>query len=233
MQVEQELPGLIRLDRGDARARDLGRQADIKVDTERLGDLFVKESADRAVLGVDAANQLALIPAVRKGVIPLLCARLPGRFLPGKRFGQHIRVGDLGQVERLVDGAQAGLVAQQLAHRDVGFAVLGELGPVRGHLLVVVGQRHRHRGKSLGGRHDRDHGIGFPGCLGGHVANAAPEIDDQLALVVDRAGGPQLFTFPKVALKGGAYRLEARGGCPINGRLIGSHGMSLLSTYVR
>ncbi len=51
----------------------------------------------------------------------------PGRWLPGKGVGDEIRVGHLSRVKSLAH-RQSGLMAQQLAHRDVLLPVLGKFG---------------------------------------------------------------------------------------------------------
>ena len=76
------------LDRGDPPRVNVLRHADVKLDAERLGDLFLKEPAQAATLRIGAADQFVLIPAERKRVITVPCARLPGRRLSGDDLGQ-------------------------------------------------------------------------------------------------------------------------------------------------
>jgi len=82
--------------------------------------------------------------------------RLPGGLLRGERPGDAIEIGQISDVERIVDGAQPRLVREQRAYGDRRLAVLRELGPVPGDRLVVVEKparvrdRHRDRGHPLG-----------------------------------------------------------------------------------
>ena len=153
-----EVPGLRqRLPRGDALdprqalAREVLRRAEVDLETERGGDLLREEAAERPVLRIDPPHQLALVPAEADAVVAVARPRLPERRLAGDGVGQAVEVGEQIGVERLVDHGQARLVAEQLAHRDLVLARLGELRPVGRHALVVVepaarmGERQRHR----------------------------------------------------------------------------------------
>jgi hypothetical protein len=96
----------------------------------------------------------------------------------------------------LIDDVQARLVREQLSDGDVLFALLGELGPVRRDLLVVVqkpsrvGERHRHRGDAFGGRVDQDQHVLQPRHASLEISIPTPEIYNLLAPVVDCAGRP-------------------------------------------
>ena len=106
-------------------------------------------------------------------------------------------------------------MGEQLADGDLLFALLRELRPVRGHPLFViepaarVGEGERHRGQALGGRVDDHHGVLLPRLAGLLVANAAPEVDDLLAAVIDTAGAAQLSAPGEVLGERLAHRLEA------------------------
>ena len=90
-------------------------------------------------------------------------------------------------------------MCEQLADRDPVLAMLRELRPVSADTLLVVkpasrvGNRERHRREPFARRVDDDHGVALPSFAGVLVANAAPEIDDLLALLKDATRAAQLF----------------------------------------
>ena len=155
--LRQRLPRGDALDSREALAREVLRRAEVHLEPERRGDLVREDAPERPALRVDSPHQLALVPAEADAVVPVARPRPPVRRLAGDGVGQAVEVGEQIGVERLVDHGQARLVGEQLAHRDVVLAGLGELGPVGGHALVVVepaarmGERQRHRRQSLRG----------------------------------------------------------------------------------
>ena len=94
-------------------------------------------------------------------------------------------------------------------------SLLRELGPVRGHPLFVVeppagvGERQGHGSQALRGRVHDDHRVPLPRLARQLVADTAPEIDDLLAVLIDRAGATQLTASSKVLSERLAHRLEA------------------------
>src|SRR5438045_4139574 len=97
---------------------------------------------------------------------------------------------------------------QQLPHRDLAFAVLCELWPVRRYLLVPVEQAmrvrdcERDRRHSFGRREHDHHRVGLPRRLRLRIANTSPQIDDAFAFHVDATRGPELAALPKVLSEG-------------------------------
>ena len=93
--------------------------------------------------------------------------------------------------------------------------LLRELGPVRGHPLLVVepparvGECQGHGSQALRGRVHDDHRVPLPRLARLLVADTAPEIDDLLAVSIDRAGATQLTASSKVFSERLAHRLEA------------------------
>ena len=102
--------------------------------------------------------------------------------------GQAVEVGDDAPVHLLVEAEEPGLVGEQLADGGPLLAGLGELRPVGGDPLVVVepaarvGEGHGHGGHALRGREDEDHRVLLPRRAGRAVPDAAPQVDDLLAV---------------------------------------------------
>nr|WP_220186481.1 hypothetical protein [Streptomyces parvulus] len=75
--------------------------------------------------------------------------RYPCRALLGQCCRQKLRICQILQPQSPVDDRQAGLMRQQLTHRDIALAGRGELWPISGYSLLVVQQpagvdmRHR------------------------------------------------------------------------------------------
>ena len=89
------------LDRGDPLGRHFFGQPEVELEAERLGDLLGKEAAETASLRIDAADQLALVPADAESVIAVPRARFPRRRLARDRVGDGVEVGELARVERV------------------------------------------------------------------------------------------------------------------------------------
>ena len=70
------------------------------------------------MLGIDTAQQLALVEAEGDAVIGLPRARFPCRFLACQHDGQTIEVGDEAARHGLVEHVQPRLVCQELANGD-------------------------------------------------------------------------------------------------------------------
>ncbi len=122
-------------------------------------------------------------------MIGLPRSRLPRRLLTRHHHGQAIQVGNHAPVHGLIEGEKPRLVGEELPDRDLLFALLRELRPVRTDPLFIVDPAARvsdgqgHRGQALAGRVDDHHRVFFPGLARLLVADAAPEIDDLLAKV--------------------------------------------------
>ena len=137
---------------------------------------------------IDSPQQLAFVEPEREGVIGLTRAGLPRRLLTGEHDCQAIQIRDDAPIDGLIEGEQPRLVGEQLANGDLLFALLRELGPVRGDPLFVVepaarvGDGQGHRGQALGGRVDEHHRVPLPRLAGQLVPDPAPEVDDLLAV---------------------------------------------------
>ena len=99
-------------------------------------------------------------------------------------------------------------------------------GQYAAHALFVVepsarvGDGQRHRGEALRRRVDDDHRVPFPRLARLLVADAAPEIDDLLAVVIDAARAAQLAASGEVLGERVAHRLEAAADVPFDGRAV-------------
>ena len=202
--------------------RDLLRQADVDVLSERRGDLVLKELSEAAMARIDAAQQLAFVEPEGEGVIGLTRPGFPRGLLTGEHDGQAIQVGDHAPIDGLVEREQPRLVGEQLADGDLLFAVLRELGPVRGDPLFVVepaarvGEGEGHGGQALRGRVDEHHGVLLPRLARPLVPDAAPEVDDLLAAEIGAAGAAQLTPPREVLDERLAHRLEAAADVPVD-----------------
>ncbi len=153
--------------------------------------------------------------------------RLPQGLLPGEYLSQPIGISEDLEVQGLIDHAETRLVREQLSDGYVLFAFLGELRPLRRDLLVVVqqptrlGESHRHRGDAFGGRVDEDQRVLQPrgACL--EMPIPTLEIYDLLALVVDRAGRPQLSAPRQVRPERPLDLLESRRDLAVGHGLVG------------
>ena len=107
---------------------------------------------------IDAPQQLAFEKPEREGVISLTRTGFPRRLLTGEDDCEAIQICDDAPIDGLIEREQPRLVGKQLANGDLLFAVLRELGPVRGDPLFLIepaprvgyGQGHRGSGPSCG-----------------------------------------------------------------------------------
>jgi hypothetical protein len=76
---------------------------------------------------------------------------------------------------------------------------------------------HPHRGHTLGRGKDQHQGIFLPRLTGHVVAYAAPQVDDLLSAIVDRAGCAQFSALGKIAGKLLAYGLKPGRNRPMSG----------------
>src|SRR5690606_32398211 len=149
----------------------LPREADVERQAERLRDLLVEEPAERAVRGVDAADELLHAQPDRQRVVAVARPWRPRRTLPRHHAGDVVEVAELLVGQLLVEQDEAGFVAEELAYGDGALAVLREVGPAAGDGRVVVeppprvGHGQRHRRKPLRRGVDDDHRVLLPGLV--------------------------------------------------------------------
>src|SRR6185436_7785377 len=118
--------------------RDRSREADVEVQVEPSGKLLMKEPAERAVRGIDSADELLHVQAERHGVVPVSGPGRPGRSLTREHARYVVEVAERLDRQLLVEQDEPRLVAEELAHGDGVLAVLGEFGPVARDRRVVV-----------------------------------------------------------------------------------------------
>jgi hypothetical protein len=166
------------------------READVIVGGEGLCDVLAKESSDGAA--VDSADQLADEMTEGEGRIAVLRPGRPPRLGLGERGADGVPVVEALLRQRLPDRREARFVTEEPTDRDLGLPGLGELGPVArdGGIEIeatlldeAVGADRR---QALGRRVGVDEGVALPFAGAGGVGEAAPEIDDELALERER-----------------------------------------------
>ena len=175
----------------------------------------MEEAPERAVLGVDVADQLLHVQPERHGVIAVACTGRPRRFLAREHTRDGVEVVHLRDPQLLVEQDESRFVAKQLAHGHVGLAVLRKLGPVardRGFVVepaARVSQRKRHGREALGAGHEDDQRVFVPRRVALGRAAATPQVDDFLAAPIRCDGSADLAALLEVALELGAYLFEA------------------------
>ena len=118
-------------------------------------------------------------------------------------------------------------MSEELAHGDVSFAVLRELGPVARHRGIVVEPSTRgrdgqcHGCDALGDRHHHDHGVLGPWLVAAGRTASTPQIDDLVAMPKCGDGSADLTPFDEVALELAADFLETGSDLPLNGGHVG------------
>jgi len=184
----------------------------------------VEEAPQRAVRGIGAAQDLLHVQPDRHRVVAVARTRRPCRLLAREQPREIVEVTQLFDGQCLVEQDESGLVPEELAHGDLGFAVLRELGPVTRHRRIViepaarVRQGQRHRREALGAGHDDDHGVFVPGRVALGRAAATPQIHDPFTAPVRRNGGADLAPRDEVVRKLGAHRFEPWRDESINAR---------------
>ncbi len=190
-----------------------GRQADMHVDAERLGDLGAQELAQRAPS--DPSGELAENEPEGHHVIALGGVWRPP-WLGGGDVAAHAV-----PVQRLLRGQPGtrpdhpGTVAHHHGDGDVLLAGLAEFRPVPGHRcvqvdLAAIGQQvHAGAGEALGAGEDTGQRVFGPGPRGGRIGPAAPQVDDQIALHPHRDRGADLAAFGEVLPEGVANLVKA------------------------
>src|SRR5207247_6097786 len=116
----------------------------------------------------------------------------------------------------LPQGGETDAVREQPAHSDVLLARGLELRPVLGDGSVEVQltplreEVCADRRDALGRREDELEGVLLPRAARLLVGCATPDVDDLLALDVQREGRADLLVLDEVALERRTHRLEAR-----------------------
>src|SRR6185436_8757652 len=103
-------------------------QADMEIETERHRDFVLEEAAQRAMRGIDAADELLHVQPDRHGVVTVTRARRPRRLLAREYAREVVQIAQLLEGQRLVEQDEPRLVAKELAHRDTTLPVLRKFG---------------------------------------------------------------------------------------------------------
>ena len=218
----QQLREAERVEASHSSLRHVVGQADVELEPERLCDLVLEVRAEAPPGGVDAPDQLPLVPADREHVVAVPVARCPGGRLGGERGGETAAVADRRRIETGGDRRQARLMRKQLPNRDVLLAVLGELRPVAGDRCLVVDQaarpcqRHDRRRDALGGREHHHERVVNPWQAMSSVGEATPQVDHLASLVVDAARRADLAALSEVARELVADQAEALVALPLH-----------------
>ena len=164
---------------------------------------------------IHAPHQLPFIESQGEGMVGLARAGLPRRLLTGHDRRKAIEVGHDAAIHRFAERKETGLMRQELADGDLLFPLLRELRPVRGDPLLVVEpsagvcECQGHGRQALRGRVNDDHRVPFPRVARLLVSDAAPEVDDLLAVLIGTAGAAQLTASSKVLGKRRTHRFKA------------------------
>ena len=191
---------------------------------KRPRDLLPEEGPERDA--GDATHEFAHEQAIGDRVITVASPRLPEGRLRRERLddGVPCQPVDRGD-ERVADGVEPGLMAQQPSHRDLPFAIGGELRPVLGDRRVhvedaAVGEQvGDDRARALRRRIDHLERIFGVRPAGLDVGDAAPEVDDPFAVDVQRERCADLPVLLEVPGERVAHTLEPR----LNGSLDDGH----------
>ena len=195
-------------------------QADMEIEPERLGDVAAEECAQRFAGG--EADDLADGPGEGQAVIALPRARLPVRRLGGDARDHIIPVGQSAGPDRVAEVGNGRGVRQHHLDRRLALAALAELGPQRRDLVVIgqaagIGEQVRaERGRALGAREHHGDGIALPRRAGLRVGDAAPQVDERLAVPHDADGRPDLPPLGEVGPKRIEDGLAARRAVALN-----------------
>ncbi len=192
-----------------------GRQADVALRSQRIGDLLAEIRTQAAA--ADPAHHLADQPSVGGGVIPVGGARRPRGRLTLERTDDRFPGQRLLEGHRSVDPRQPGPVGQQVGHGDIVLARRGELRPVGGDGgLDVEGAElgqpvGAHGRQPLGGRVHEHERVLEPGPARRGVGDATPQVDHLPPPVVGGEGCAHLQAVGEVGLEDLADPFEARG----------------------
>lgn len=187
-------------------------QADVDIEAEGAGDLVGEILAQRLAGGLP--HHAPQQPAHAQGVVAVRAAGLPPGAAALQVLLQQGRIvhGRLRQPG--MDRGQAGAVAQDVAKRDAGLAVLRKARPVRRHrgvqfqLALVDQPQHAKRGQPLGAGVDRAQGV-LPPCPGpAGIGPAGPQVQGQLAVHAQAEAGADLAAGLEVSVEAIADRVE-------------------------
>ena len=121
-------------------------------------------------------------------------------------------------------------MAEELAHEDVALAVRAEVRPVLHHRRIQVDQTLLHLDEDREGRHHLGHrpdlGQGVTGPGHPRSGLAAPEVDDELAVVDHRDARTRVDAVAQVGLQQVPERAEGLAGCSVDARRL-SHGVTV------
>lgn len=131
---------LFSAERGDPVIVDLVGEPEVEVEVEWAGELLGEEAADRAVLGVGTVEQYRRAHPHGECVVSVPLTGYPSRGLTGEEVFKCIEIRPDVLGGGGVDGGEAGLIGQELSHRDRSLAVLFEAGDVDTDERVVVEQ---------------------------------------------------------------------------------------------
>jgi len=199
--------------RGNPRVEGVGK-ADPEIKSQRacqaIGDHLAHAYAR------DPFENFAGEPAIRDGVITVRRARLPIWSLRGQGGNDRIPGENIVQVERPVDGGEAGAMAEEPANRNLPFAFGGKLGPVladRGvevELALLGEDVRRDRDHALGGGDDHLQGVAGVGVRTARLCYAAPKVNDHAAVTVNAKRSADLAVAVEVGDEGITDGLKAR-----------------------
>ena len=190
-----------------------GVEPDVEVRAERFRDLLAEERADGAA--VDAPHELTLEVPLGDRVVPDRGPGLPPRRLLGQVRADLVPLVQVRRRERRVETRQPGAVTHHVAHEHAVFAARRELGPVlRDRRVEVehapVGEhQHAERRHGLRARVDVDDRVLDPRIAVG-VRDAAPQVDDRLAVDRQRDARTHFESRVEVAFERAADRFETR-----------------------
>ncbi len=205
--------GSLRPGRGDDQGHpvvELRSEPDMEVGTERFGDLVAEEGSE--ALAGDPPHQFAHQIALGDGVVAGAVARLPPRLLGGEQRRHLVPVVQVLGRHRFLPARQAGRVGHHVADEHAVLAVRGELRPVAGDgcvevELAPIGEHQcRYEGHGLGGGPHVDDRVPLPRHRLVPVGESAPQIDDRLAVEIDRNRRPHVDALGEV----GGERLTHR-----------------------
>src|SRR5208337_2007274 len=128
----------------------------------------------------------------------------PPRLLLGERGRHRVPVEERVVVEEFAHGGKTRAMTQQIPHRQLVLARLGELGPVLRHGRVdveqaLVGEAMRaDRGDALGGRVDVDERVARPRLGLRLISMSRPDIHDASTVEHNCRGGADLVSLLKI-----------------------------------
>ena len=178
------------------------RQADPKIDTARRANLIAEYRAQSAARR--ALHDFSGDVAPSEGMIAALCAGRPHRFQRRDRRRAFARLEPKRRVNRIDEARHTGLMAHDLGDGQLVFAMRAEFRPKFDDGIVVAEQSLLHapcnddRGDPFGGGINRRQRFARPRFRFCAVREAAPDVDERLALT-DR-GEARAYFFARVEI---------------------------------